>query len=258
MGAIGGTILGKSGVGSLDGGDIWGGTGFEGSPDGNGVAAPALPLIYDFTSGIPAGMSAHNGQTFVASGSFTDDEAYVDPGNGDKQGIWEDADSGLLPDDFDMELSFAWFVAAATNSQRVGPGVFDVAASIDELSPYQAGSCTDRSFSRMLPARFAIEEGGSTATPMPGSTSTHTLAGGELTADGATIHTIGWSKLGANFRSFFDGVLSGTPFDLAAGDRTNIEDCTRIGIAYYATTVVVPINRFQTLTLAAQGTIYPN
>ncbi len=258
MGAIGGTILGKSGVGSLDGGDIWGGTGFEGSPDGNGVAAPALPLIYDFTSGIPAGMSARNGQTFVASGSFTDDEAYVDLGNGDKQGIWEDADSGLLPDDFDMELSFAWFVAAATNSSRIGPAVFDVAASADGLSPYQAGSCTDRNFTRMLPARDTAADSGPTASALTGSTSTHTLAGGELTADGATIHTIGWSKLGANFRSFFDGVLSGTPFDLIAADQTLIEACTRIGIAYYSATVVVPINRFQTLTLAAQGTIYPN
>ena len=257
MGAIGGTILGKDGVGSLDGADIFGGTGFEGAPDG-ADAGPALPLVYDFSSGIPAGMSARNGQTFVASGSFTDDEAYTDLGNGDKQGIWEDADSGLLPDDFDIRLTFAWFAAADTNSQRVGPGVFDVAASTDGLSPYQAGSCHDRNFDRMLPARFTTEDAGPTATQIVGSSSLHNLTGGELTADGATLHTIGWSKLGATMRSFFDGVLSGTPFDLAAGDRTNIEDCTRIGIAYYATTVAAPINRFQTLTLAAQGTIYPN
>lgn len=256
MGAIGGTILGKDGVGSLDGGDIFGTAGFEGAPDG-ASAAPALPLTYDFTFGIPAGMTERNSQTFTASGSFTDEDTNVDLGNGDKIGIWEDVDSGLLPNDFDIRITFAWFAAADTSTVRMGPGVFDVAASTDGLSPYNAGPMTDRNFDRILPARFTVEDAGNTATNFTASDTTHTLAGGELTADGATLHTMGWSKLGANIRAFFDGVQSGATFALTAGEQADIEACTRIGVLYGGSTIPAPVHRIRTLTLAAQGSIYP-
>jgi len=109
----------------------------------------------------------------------------------------------------------------------------------------------------MLPARFAIEDAGNTATAYTNSTSLHNLTGGELTADGETIHTIGWSKLGDQIRSFFDGVESGTQFTLTAGEQADIEACTRIGVWYGSSTINAPTTRLQFLQLDTQGSIYP-
>jgi hypothetical protein len=258
MGAIGGTILGKDGLGDLDGGDIFGGAGFEGAPDGADAVGPAPTglLVYDFRAGIPAGMTERNSQTFTASGDFTDEDANVDLGNGDKVGIWEDVDSGLLPNDFDLQVFFAWFVAADTTTARAGPGVFDVAVSVDGLSPYNAGPVTDRNFDRILPARFTAEDVGNTATSFTSSTNTHVLTGDELIADDATIHTMGWSKLGTEWRTFFDGILSST-FTLTAGEQADIEACTRIGIWYGQSGINFPVQRWQFLVLDTQGNIFP-
>jgi len=93
--ALGGQILGAAGLGALDGAQILGGAGYEGAPDGGGDDAPTGLLVYDFRSGIPAGLSPRNSQTFTASGSFTDEDTNVDLGNGDKIGILPDPD--LVP-----------------------------------------------------------------------------------------------------------------------------------------------------------------
>lgn len=258
MGALGGAILGKSGFGALDGAGILGSSGMEGFPDGaSGDPLPTGLLVYDFRDGIPAGMTERNSQTFTASGSFTDDEANTDLGNGDKIGIWEDVDSGLLPNDFDLQVFFAWFVAADTNSARSGPGVFDVAASVDGLSPYNAGPMNDRNFNRILPARFTIEDTGNTTTSFTSSTNTHTLSGDDLIADDATIHTMGWKKVGDQITTFFNGVDTADTFTLTAGEQADIEACTRIGIMYGQSNLVVPISRWQFLVMDVAGGIYP-
>jgi len=259
MGAIGGTILGKDGLGDLDGGDILGMLGFEGSPDGanGGAPAPSGLLVYDFRAGIPAGMTERNSQTFTASGDFTDEDSNVDLGNGDKIGIWEDVDSLLLPHDFDLPVSFAWFAAADTSTARAGPGVFDMAASSDGLSPYQAGPVTDRNFNRILPARFQLEDVGPSAVSFTSSTNTHTLSGDDLIADGATIHTMGWKKLGDQFTTFFNGVDTADTFTLTAGEQADIEACTRIGIHYAQAGLAAPVQRWQFLVLDTVGNIYP-
>lgn len=258
MGALGGAILGKSGLGALDGAAILGGSGMEGFPDGaSGDPVPTGLLVYDFRSGIPAGMSARNSQTFTASGSFTDEDSNVDLGNGDKIGIWEDADSGLLPNDFDLQVFFAWFAAADTSTARAGPGVFDVAASADGLSPYQAGPATDRNFNRILPARHQLEDLGPSAVSFTNSTNTHTLTGDDLIADGATIHTMGWKKVGDQFTTFFNGVDTADTFTLTAGEQADIEACTRIGIVYHQSGLIAPVQRWQFLVLDVAGNIYP-
>ncbi len=257
MGALGGEILGFDGLGSLDGAGILGSTGFEGAPDGAANGIPTGLLVYDFRAGIPAGMTERNSQTFTASGDFTDEDANVDLGNGDKIGIWEDVDSGLLPNDFDIQVFFAWFAAADTNSARSGPGVFDVAASTDGLSPYNAGPVNDRNFNRILPARFTIEDVGNTTTSFTNSTNTHTLSGDDLIADGATIHTMGWKKLGDQITTFFNGVDTLDTFTLTAGEQADIEACTRIGIWYGGSSIIAPVSRWQFLVMDTVGGIYP-
>jgi hypothetical protein len=134
--------------------------------------------------------------------------------------------------------------------------VFDVAVSVDGLSPYNAGPVTDRNFDRILPARFTAEDVGNTATSFTSSTNTHVLTGDELIADDATIHTMGWSKLGTEWRTFFDGILSST-FTLTAGEQADIEACTRIGIWYGQSGINFPVQRWQFLVLDTQGNIFP-
>ncbi len=254
--SLGGQILGAAGLGALDGAAILGGAGYEGSPDGGANGIPSGLLVYDFRAGIPAGMTERNSQTFTASGDFTDEDTNVDLGNGDKIGIWEDVDSGLLPNDFDLQVWFAWFAAADLNTVRFGPGVFDVAASVDGLSPYNAAPVTDRNFNRILPARFTVEDAGNTATGFTNSTNTHTLTGGDLTADGATIHRMGWRKVGDQFTTFFNGVDTLDTFTLTAGEQADIEACTRIGIMYGASTINAPVHRIQFLQLDTAGSIF--
>jgi len=257
VGALGGTILGAAGLGALDGADIWGGAGYEGSPDGGANGIPTGLLVYDFRAGIPAGMTERNFQTFTASGDFTDEDTNVDLGNSDKIGIWEDVDSGLLPNDFDLQVFFAWFVAADTNTIRFGPGVFDVAASVDGLSPYQAGPVDDRNFNRILPARFTVEDAGNTTTSFTSSTNTHTLTGDDLIADDATIHRMGWKKVGDQWTTYFNGVDTLDTFTLTAGEQADIEACTRIGIVYGGSTINAPVHRIQFLHMDTPGNIFP-
>jgi hypothetical protein len=166
MGALGGSLLG---LGGLEGWDsarsLSDGDGFESKPDGK-VSASAINLLInatdnmlinnmgdvrligtpsaqaslsiDMSSGLPASLTARNGQAFVNTGSFTETSPlFTDPANGDTNGFWStvDAINGAQP--FDIRYTFAWTTDATGFPEvRPGVGVFAPGLSIDTLSPY--------------------------------------------------------------------------------------------------------------------------
>jgi hypothetical protein len=57
-------------------------------------------------------------------------------------------------------------------------------------------------------------------------------SGSELTADGSTLHTCGFSIDGTTYRAFFDGTEIAN-FALTASEREDVNNCTRIGVNFF-------------------------
>ena len=221
------------------------------------VLLPTNTLFYDLSSGLPSGLLGRNGQAFVANGGFSETSPlFTDPFNQDKGGMWSVGPdlTGTLA--FDLELTFAW-TTDATGFPDVRPGVaiFAPSLSVDGLSPWVGAALMDRNSSLVFPARLSNQDvqGLGNFTGAPGN---HTLTGSELTADGATLHTVGISVIGTNWRTFFDGTNVGE-FNLIPQERFLVDVCTAIGVWYFNDGEPELHYRHKSLELAPGGTIYP-
>lgn len=254
MSGIGGAIIGGAGVGDLGGGGIIGGAGVEGAPDGGGGATPGE---FDFSAGLPAGFSTlintGTALSFVESGGFTEIEAYTYPGNAQGAGAYNDDDI-YGGGDVDVRLTFAWDALADTSQEVMGPAIYDPTTNA-LTTPALIDICNDRNFNRILPGRFSTNTNPS-HTILANGSSTHGLSGGELTADGSTLHTIGFAIRGNDFYPFFDNVQQITTFALDAAEQAIRDGCTRVGFFWQPASVAGGLTRILTLELKSAGSIY--
>jgi len=107
----------------------------------------------------------------------------------------------------------------------------------------------------MLPSR-GTAAGNSFWGALIGGLSGVNLAGGELTADGTTEHTVGFAmRGGTEMTSFFDADQK-QKLTLGAADQTKLDGCVRIGICYPTSIAVDNVNRLRLLEFTAAGVIY--
>jgi len=219
------------------------------------IITPTIGPPYDLSAGIPAGLSAHDGWNSEVVGGYLEDLIFTKSG-ASNSGLWEDQDlfDGSA-DDFDIRLTFVWNPAATSSgSLQFGPAVYDT--DIDAVEPAAIGVLSSRNApGNFLPARESAA-GNSFFGAMVGSASSIAYAGGELTADGTTEHTMGFAmRGGTEMTSFFDGVQK-QQFTMNAAAQTKLDGCVRIGIAYPTSLSVDNVNRLRLLEFTAAGVIY--
>lgn len=288
MGALGGSLLGLSGLEGWDSPQsLSDGDGFESKPDGK-VSASAINLLInasdnllindqgdvrligtptvtvvpsvslDMSSGLPAGLTARNGQTFQNVGSFTETIIpFNAPNNQDKQGYWSTTDIFLGTDDFDIRFTFAWTSdATGFPDVRVSPCALAPSLSLDGLSPYLIGPLIDRNNPLIFPGRSGTPDL-DTGAALTNAGANYVPSGSELTADGTTLHTCGLSVQGTNYRSFFDGTEIDN-FALTTAERFLVDSMTRIGVYWFNGDGETELHyRSSLLELEPAGTIYP-
>lgn len=222
------------------------------------AATIVVPTItYDLSSGLPSGLSGRNGQTFANVGSFTETSPipYNDPFNQDKAGYWSDNDDFDARGAFDLRLTFAWTVdATGFPDVRPGPAIFDTDASTDGLSPWTTSVIVDRNNPLVFPGRLsnADVQGIGSLTNVGAN---YVPSGSELTADGSTLHTVGFQIDGLTYRAFFDGTEIDN-FQLTTAERALVDGCTKIGTWYFNDGETELHYRHSKLELAPAGTIY--
>ena len=176
---------------------------------------------------------------------------YTYPGNGENIGIHNDSDV-YVGGDVDVQMLLRWNAAADTNSETVGPSVWDVSGDPD--TPLVIGNMSDRNFNRIQPGRISAE-GSAGLVALTNALNTASLSGGELTADGTTVHTIGFSINGDNWRSFFDDTEKDN-FTLTAAELLLLADVTRVGVFWSSASVPVQAIRILSLEIAPANDIY--
>ena len=161
--------------------------------------------------------------------------------------------------DIDVQLTFKWLVAADTVSE-----VFGIAlCQPDETNwlPGAIGVCSDRNFNRILPSRYLAHGSSLNWTIQTlNNTNLHTLAGGELTADDSTTHTMGFSVVtnGANadMTTYFDGVVQKATFQIGTTEKAIFDLSDRVGIFTNLGIVSSLTCRWASIRIAPAGTIY--
>lgn len=290
MGALGGSLLGLSGLEGWDSPQsLSDGDGFESKPDGKvsasninllinatdnmlinnmgdvrliGVGTPAATpsVSIDMSAGLPGTLTARNGQTFQNVGSFTETIIpFASPNNADKNGFWSTSDIflGIASNGFDIRYTFAW-TADATGFPdiRVSPGAFAPSLSLDGLSPYMIGPLIDRNNPLIFPSREGVADADSGGA-LTNAGANYVPSGSELTADGTTLHTVGISVLGTNYRSFIDGTEMDN-LTLTNAERLRIDSVSRIGVWWFDGDGEPELHyRSSLLELEPAGTIYP-
>jgi len=215
-------------------------------------------LTFDLSGGLPSGFFGRNGMAFVNVDTFTQtDIPFADPFNGDKNGFWINQDVFDGRDNFDYRYTFAWDPQAdGPPDIRVLPSIFDVNASVDGLSPYQFGPIIDRNNPLIFPGRFVDADNNSAGTALANVTPNFVPSGSELTADGTTLHTIGYAIKGLNYRCFFDTTEIAN-FELTESERAEVNGCTRVGIMYLNGDGESELHyRHSKLELGPSGSIY--
>jgi hypothetical protein len=96
---------------------------------------------------------------------------------------------------------------------------------------------------------------------MTNGTSTHGLAGGELTADGLTTHTIGFKIVAGDgvyeFTPFFDAVAQVAAIDLDETEAGYFEAANAVGLVWNQSgNLSEVLTKFVSIRIAPAGEIY--
>jgi hypothetical protein len=222
-------------------------------------------------AGLGMSETVNGAANWAASGGFlVHDGAVADNGAGDAMGFWTTAAvSGLATNlalvGLDVQMRFVWESTADTAQEAWFIGLStNPAGTTNSEQPGFIGVGSDRNNNRMLCGRGIQHDGPSTdgIATFANGTSLHTLVGGELTADGATEHTIGFKLLYSggvySYTPYFDGVAQVTAADLA--NAVNEDDVAaavdRISLRLQYANITGVHTKFKTFSVARAGLIY--
>jgi hypothetical protein len=246
---------------------------FKGVGKGKGTKKqrPSLTGSYAMGTGL-AGLlmteSTNGGANWTDDDTFLfHDGAIADSGAGGRIGFWltspaEDLAATLAAGGLDMEMEFAWNSTADTTQEVWFVGLYTNPGA-GQL-PGFIGVGVDRNNNRMMCGRGigANEDHTVGIQTFVNGTSLHTLVGDELTADGATLHTVGFklTVVGSTYTwvPYFDGTAQVTGYDLA--DDTHEDDVAvavdRVGVLHQYANVTGVHTLFKTIRIGPAGSIY--